>query len=565
VPARDPLATVRDYHDQTKHHFGRFARSPGYLDWATQPEPFRSFDRCRRIDLVEPLLSASASAVTGAASWRDVPYDELFTPDPLWPALAPGLPAVSVFLRYSLGLSAWKQAGPSRWALRVNPSSGNLHPTEGYVVCGPGVAGGGPGVYHYAPDAHALEERCVFEAGAWTAAAAGLPGGSFLAALTSIHWREAWKYGERAFRYCQHDVGHAVAAMRIAAAMMGWTCAIVPGWAPRPLAALLGVDRDADFEGAEPEEPGCLMVVAPGGRESGAPAGGGWARVGTSLADDASRGAWIGRASRLSSDRVQWDWIDAAAEASREGAEPIPVTPVSRAGGMTPRRAETIPAATLLLQRRSAVSMDGATSIGLDRFAAILRRLAPDVGPLFDALPWTPRVHLALFVHRVDGLQPGLYALPRTEAAATALREACSQDFAWVHPPGVPDDVPLFLLDHADCRRIARQLSCGQDIAADGCFSLGMLAEFDAALAEGGPAAYRRLFWEAGAIGQALYLEAEAAGIRGTGIGCYFDDGVHQLLGITDHRLQSLYHFTVGGPVDDTRLTTQPGYPWEAR
>jgi hypothetical protein len=86
-----------------------------------------------------------------------------------------------------------------------------------------------------------------------------------------------------------------------------------------------------------------------------------------------------------------------------------------------------------------------------------------------------------------------------------------------------------------------------------------------AALAEGGPAAYRRLFWEAGAIGQALYLEAEAAGLRGTGIGCCFDDGVHQVLGITGHALQSLYHFTVGGPVDDPRLSTLPGYPWDQR
>ena len=37
-------------------------------------------------------------------------------------------------LRYSLGLSAWKQFRASRWSLRVNPSSGNLHPTEAYVV-----------------------------------------------------------------------------------------------------------------------------------------------------------------------------------------------------------------------------------------------------------------------------------------------------------------------------------------------------------------------------------------------------------------------------------------------
>jgi hypothetical protein len=61
-------------------------------------------------------------------------------------------------------------------------------------------------------------------------------------------------------------------------------------------------------------------------------------------------------------------------------------------------------------------------------------------------------------------------------------------------------------------------------------------------------------------IGQVLYLEAEAAGIRGTGIGCYFDDLMHELCGITDDRLQSLYHFTVGGAVEDSRLTTRPAY-----
>ena len=92
-----------------------------------------------------------------------------------------------------------------------------------------------------------------------------------------------------------------------------------------------------------------------------------------------------------------------------------------------------------------------------------------------------------------------------------------------------------------------------------------MLADFDAGLHEHGAAFYRHLFWESGVIGQVLYLEAEAAGIRSTGIGCFYDDAVHDLLGIRDHSLQSLYHFTVGGPVEDTRLTTEPGYAWDFR
>jgi hypothetical protein len=71
---------------------------------------------------------------------------------------------------------------------------------------------------------------------------------------------------------------------------------------------------------------------------------------------------------------------------------------------------------------------------------------------------------------------------------------------------------------------------------------------------------YRRLFWECGLIGQILYLEAEAAGIRGTGIGCFFDDAVHGVLGLLDNDWQSLYHFTVGEPMDDARLQTLPAY-----
>ena len=62
-------------------------------------------------------------------------------------------------------------------------------------------------------------------------------------------------------------------------------------------------------------------------------------------------------------------------------------------------------------------------------------------------------------------------------------------------------------------------------------------------------------------VGQVLYLEAEAAGVRGTGIGCVFDAPVHRALGLEGLKYQSLYHFTMGGPVDDPRLTTWPAYP----
>ena len=93
-----------------------------------------------------------------------------------------------------------------------------------------------------------------------------------------------------------------------------------------------------------------------------------------------------------------------------------------------------------------------------------------------------------------------------------------------------------------------------------------MFADFRATLERGGPAMYRRLFWETGAIGQLLYLEAEALGLSGTGIGCFFDDVVHELLGLDGDAFQSLYHFTIGGRVDDPRLVTLgPYHHLEAR
>jgi hypothetical protein len=116
------------------------------------------------------------------------------------------------------------------------------------------------------------------------------------------------------------------------------------------------------------------------------------------------------------------------------------------------------------------------------------------------------------------------------------------------------------LLLEEPCARAAKIISCHQDIAADGAFSLGMLVQYEATLRDDGPWFYPRLFWETGLVGQVLYLEAEAAGVRSTGIGCFFDDAMHDVLGIQVRSWQSLYHFTVGGAAEDLRIRTIPPY-----
>ena len=565
---------VHAYHDGTKHHFHQFARSLGYLDWASQPNPFRSF---------------AGAPVVPLPPRPDAPAP--FTPHHL-----PG--AIGDVLRHALGLSAWKRIGASRWALRVNPSSGNLHPTEAYVAAGAatGIADT-PGVYHYAPDRHALERRCAFDAAAWQAA--GMEPDGWLIALTSIHWREAWKYGERAFRYCQHDMGHAIAAIRIAASVAGFGASLLPDWSHADIAALTGVDRDEDYLDAEREEAGCIIDVRRSSfdvlrspfevrrsafevrRSAFEVRRPGFEVRRSSLLAGVRAGAWTGHASQLSEDHTTWTFIDDIAAATRDPGRARPSVPAETTadrdspepGGrptgtarsrdplaLSSSEAEPSYERPLLLQRRSAVSLDGASSIDTAIFLAMLSRVMPRAAPPWDALWWNARIHLVIFVHRVRGTEPGLYLLVRDPSAADRLRQACGREFLWEHAGGPR---PLYLLARGDCRALARRLSCDQDIAADGFFSVAMIADFDASLQTFGASFYRHLFWEAGVVGQVLYLEAEAAGARATGIGCFFDDPVHDVLGIADHSFQSLYHFTVGVPVEDTRLTTEPGYPWE--
>jgi SagB-type dehydrogenase family enzyme len=542
------IETVCRYHDGTKHHFHAFARSLGYLDWASQPRPFRGFSDTP----VVPLYPSPEALADGYAP-RPATFDEACSR-----ALAPApfsAPALGDMLRHALGLSAWKRFGSSRWSLRVNPSSGNLHPTEAYVICGPlpGLAAG-PAVYHYAADRHALEVRCAFDGGVWDGAF-GVRQDVLLVALTSIHWREAWKYGERAFRYCQHDIGHAVAAISVAASLIGWRAVLLPAWSHRAIGAVTGIDRDQDFTDAEREEPGCILAVA-AAEPPDCPE-----HTVRELIDGTARGQWSGRASQLSEAHVEWSFIGEVSRATEDPGQPsMPAVSLTECDRQS-RRTRDIDARALLLQRRSALAFDGRSTIDRAGFIRMLASVRPGANSPWNCVWWTPRVHLAIFVHRVEGLPPGVYLLMRDPQALDRLRAACRAEFLW---ETADEELPLQCLARGDARALAARLSCNQDIAADGFFSLGMLADFEDGLATFGPSFYRHLFWETGIVGQALYLEAEAAGARATGIGCFFDDPVHDALGLQGRVFQSLYHFTVGMPVDDARLTTDPGYPWEA-
>jgi nitroreductase len=378
-----------------------------------------------------------------------------------------------------------------------------------------------------------------------------LPEGTVLIGVSSIYWREAWKYGLRAFRYCHHDVGHALAAINMACSGLGWQARLLDHLGRDSVQHILGLTEHHE---GEAEVADCLIAIWP---KMDFP------RFSTldwqkGLAADPEPG----EANVLSGSHVDWTGITEVSHASEK-----PFTgdyPAYKANSKTNSQLiadNVFPLRKAIHQRRSAVSMDGRTRISRDTFYQFMIHTVPTISPAtFQSIPWEPQVHLGLFVHRVDGLPPGLYCLVRNPDHLQKLQDKMNPDFLWQKPESCPTELALFLLEEGDFKNSARAVSCGQDIAADGCFSLGMISAFSDPLQEYGPWFYPRLYWECGAIGQILYLQAEVSGIRSTGIGCFFDDSVHEIFGIQDQSYQSLYHFTVGGPVEDTRLTTLPAY-----
>ena len=495
------IASVLEYHDRTKHRPFKYAASLGYMEWATQPDPFRRYEGA-------PLIPLTHSELTP-------PYHLLFQKDPL-PTAPLCYESLSQLLRYSLGLAAIKSHGGSSWALRCNASSGNLHPTECYIIV-PSMEGisDHATLSHYAPREHALELLHTYDS--------SLEEGTFLIALSSVVWREAWKYGERCWRYCQLDAGHAYQAINIAASMLGWKCELLSVDSAK-IASLCGLDQVERFDPNETESPDLLIRIGAG-----------------TLLTLPHTSKILYNANLLSPAHHPWPILETIEDAT-EGIYPK-IPPLER-GNYLPNSSKS--SGEIILKRRSAQMMDG-SGITQEQFRSLL-----SASLLCEN---TSNVHFILFVHRVEGLEKGLYIYVRDTKDLISLQQTLDETFKWKEC-----GEELYLLREGDYRGAAQMISCNQEIAKEGAFSFGMLCKFSSTLETHGGIGYKSLYHQCGMIGQMLYLEATSLNLSATGIGCFLDDEFHALLGINDQRYQSLYHFTIGRAIVDTRITTLPPY-----
>lgn len=507
--ADDPISW-REYHERTRHSVESLRRTAHFLDWANMPDPFRHYEGVPVLDLPAnpPAPRMPALRVLQGAFGA--------------PAAEDGPAFLSQLLFHSAAISAAKKAPSTgyRYALRVNPSSGNLHPTEFHFIT-KGVKAWPDGLYHYRPSSHMAEQRALGDFQSKLISAAALPvlsSFNITFVLTSIAWREAWKYRDRAYRYCLHDIGHAWQALALAARAMGCESFAVGEFPDDELAQFCRLNGD--------EWP--MLIV--GLRAPNVAA----------LAARVNESAWFGgQANRLSNHQISYPLIGsihAATKLPRIGARtahPERAANTERAPACRGEIKLLAPAlgtrgfGDVARMRRSALDFQGAsTSMSLAELSAILGAAAQPLPADFSTDPF---IQLYLYAHRVDGLERGVYSY-------------------W------PDTGELKRIKSGDQRVAAAGLSLGQDLAGNACIAFSMIADLDRAVRAYADRGYRYAHFEAGAIGQRMYLGAEALGLQATGIGAFYDDEVQRYLGLQPEQGQVVYHFAIGRAVRDPRL-----------
>ncbi len=518
------LQMVYTYHNETKHSQQRYAKSLGYMDWATQPNPYRTYIDTKKIKL--PLSFEN----------KTLEYSQIFNQKKEDTLSAPLCKeAISQFFQFSLGLAAIKEYQGQSWALRCNASSGNLQPSEAYLIAND-IPGIDDGLFHYCPLDHELE--LLSNANEELT----LPKNSFLVCLSSIVWREAWKYGERAWRYTQLDCGHALKALEISALILGWKIEVV-NTKDSTLQNLIGFDQAQRFIPQERELPDMLLLVSFNDISENK-----LKEIDINKIRDSLEKTYRGKANQLSHNWHKWDILEKIEDATLSDDLEIKEY-INDKYEINHYRETSFLAKDIVLNRRSAQIMDKDNSnITKKEFETILASVKSDKAS----------IHLVIFIHNVTDIEQGLYILVRNQNHKEQLQTLFKKEFLWEKVD--TNAGLLYKLEEGDFKFLSKAISCNQDIASNGAFTLGMLAQFSNQLEQFGASRYKQLYWDCGAIGQQLYLEATSLKLSATGIGCFLDDILHGALGLQTNHFQTLYHFTIGRGLIDTRLSTKKPY-----
>jgi len=219
------------YHEETKHSELTVRMSAHYLDWDNKPSPFKLFMNLPSIPLPRDFSrprEESLNAIKG------------LSPKTITKRIDVGILAEILF--FSAGLTRKVSMGTGPYYMRAAPATGALYPIELYVICGdiPGLAAG---VYHFNPLNFVLVRlrEGDYRAELGDASHEESLTSPVTIALTSLAWRNAWKYGARSYRHWFWDSGVVAANLLATSASEALITKLAMGFVDSEVDRLLGL------------------------------------------------------------------------------------------------------------------------------------------------------------------------------------------------------------------------------------------------------------------------------------------------------------------------------------
>lgn len=496
------------YHGQTVHTRAGLMTEGRRIDWSARPAVFKEYPDADVIELTHD--DVKNTMPTGkAVEARRAPVE----------ALGPGamtLAELSTLLRMTNGVTSEMRSPGVTYYLRSAPSAGALYPTVTYVLAR-NVDGLAPGLYHYGVKGHKLHRLKTGDglAGELADASAGphlIRQGSVTLVFSAVFFRSSWKYGRRAYRYCNLDTGHVAGNATLAAAALGYASKLIGRFDDAKVNALLELD-----EGAE----GALLIVPIGKPASAPPAG---PEPAFALNPRKLQGP--------SEDLLLLAHGQTGLQMSSAGARtPGPQAPSDKPYKdlpqiALPRNFAAGEALFDVIARRRSARNWGQRGMTLAELSSVLYHAmgltqSGQASHRNPAVQGCEAINLYLIVNNVRGMDRGVYYYRRLDHALTALRKG-------------------------DFRQDSYEISLDQRVVGRADVALIKTIDVRRLGATDGDRGYRYAALSAGLIGESLYLQAEAIGLGCGGIGAFFDDEVSRQIGVSPDDELVIYMSAIG-------------------
>jgi SagB-type dehydrogenase family enzyme len=506
--ANESFDAALTYHEATKHSEISIRTSSHYLDWDNRPLQFKEYQNLPSISLPRDFPQPKENSLRAIAGQLSNKNDQV------------GIDTLAEILFFSGGLTRKMRIGSDLHYMRAASATGALYPIELYVISGR-IPGLDQGVYHFNPFHFSLvklregDYRTTLEnAGSKNSSIA-----PFTIALTSIAWRNAWKYEARSYRHWFWDSGVIAANLLATSNSAGLPARLELGFADSTVDKLLALRSRKEATVA-------LAVIGEEEHSRSAST--------TQPVQDLDLGI-----SPLSREEVDYPVIWETNEASQlEAKEEVEYWRTSR-----PDTRETLPGATVFpLPKKSLDSIPTLDKVILQRGST--RRFAhqPISFNSLSTIIETSSTHIPLdflgdnqslidfyfIANDVQGLASGSYFYNRVTGSVEQLKLVKS-------------------------RSMSGYLSLGQQLFSDASVVFFLMTGLNQVLHSLGNRGYRAAQFEAGVRAGKIYLASYALGIGASG-STFFDDAVTEFF--SPHAGDKSCMITVGVGVPSYKART---------